>query len=55
MSTPRDDISVNVRIRSLLEPDHVLTCDVLKDDTAREFKLRPEQKVLFAQTVGYPA
>ncbi len=26
-----------------------------KDDTAREFKLRPEQRVLFAQTVGYPA
>lgn len=26
-----------------------------KDDTAREFKLRPQQKVLFAQTVGYPA
>ncbi len=28
-------------------------CD--KDNTAREFKLRPEQRVLFAQTVGYPA
>jgi nitroreductase len=28
-------------------------CD--KDNTAREFKLRPEQSVLFAQTVGYPA
>jgi len=28
-------------------------CD--KENTAREFKLRPEQKVLFAQTVGYPA
>jgi len=26
-----------------------------KDDTAREFRLRPEQRVLFAQTVGYPA
>ncbi len=26
-----------------------------KEDTAREFKLRPEQRVLFAQTVGYPA
>lgn len=26
-----------------------------KDDTAREFKLRPEQRVLFTQTVGYPA
>jgi hypothetical protein len=25
-----------------------------KDNTAREFKLRPEQRVLFAQTVGYP-
>ena len=25
-----------------------------KDDTARDFKLRPQQKVLFAQTVGYP-
>ena len=23
--------------------------------TAREFKLRPEQRVLFSQTVGYPA
>ena len=28
-------------------------CD--KENTAREFKLRPEQSVLFAQTVGYPA
>ncbi len=28
-------------------------CD--KENTAREFKLRPEQRVLFAQTVGYPA
>ena len=27
-------------------------CD--KEDTAKEFKLRPEQRVLFAQTVGYP-
>lgn len=26
-----------------------------KEDTARELKLRPEQRVLFAQTVGYPA
>jgi nitroreductase len=26
-----------------------------KDDTARDFKLRPQQKVLFAQTVGYAA
>jgi nitroreductase len=25
-----------------------------KEATAREFKLRPEQRVLFAQTVGYP-
>jgi hypothetical protein len=25
-----------------------------KEDTAREFRLRPEQRVLFAQTVGYP-
>jgi nitroreductase len=25
-----------------------------KDDTPREFKLRREQRVLFAQTVGYP-
>ncbi len=28
-------------------------CD--KNNTVREFKLRPEQRVLFAQTVGYPA
>jgi hypothetical protein len=28
-------------------------CD--KTNTPREFKLRPEQRVLFAQTVGYPA
>jgi len=28
-------------------------CD--KENTAKEFKLRPEQRVLFAQTVGYPA
>jgi len=28
-------------------------CD--KDSTIREFKLRPQQRVLFAQTVGYPA
>ncbi|MCX6577970.1 MAG: hypothetical protein NTV82_16470 [Candidatus Aminicenantes bacterium] len=27
-------------------------CD--KENTAKEFKLRPEQRVLFAQTVGYP-
>jgi nitroreductase len=27
-------------------------CD--KENTAGEFKLRPEQRVLFAQTVGYP-
>lgn len=26
-----------------------------RDETAREFKLRPQQRVLFAQTVGYPA
>jgi hypothetical protein len=26
-----------------------------KEDTVREFKLRPEQRVLFAQSVGYPA
>lgn len=24
-------------------------------NTVQEFKLRPEQRVLFAQTVGYPA
>lgn len=28
-------------------------CD--KVNTAKEFKLRPEQRVLFSQTVGYPA
>jgi len=28
-------------------------CD--KQNTASQFKLRPEQRVLFAQTVGYPA
>lgn len=28
-------------------------CD--KQNTPKEFKLRPEQRVLFAQTVGYPA
>ncbi len=28
-------------------------CD--RENTAREFKLRPEQHVLFAQTVGYPS
>jgi len=28
-------------------------CD--KQNTAKEFKLRPDQRVLFAQTVGYPA
>lgn len=28
-------------------------CD--KENTPKEFKLRPEQRVLFAQTVGYPA
>jgi nitroreductase len=26
-----------------------------KEDAAKQFNLRPEQKVLFAQTVGYPA
>jgi len=26
-----------------------------KEDTAKNFKLRPDQRVLFAQTVGYPA
>jgi nitroreductase len=26
-----------------------------KENIAKEFKLRPEQRVLFAQTVGYPA
>jgi len=28
-------------------------CD--KENTVKEFKLRPQQRVLFAQTVGYPA
>ena len=28
-------------------------CD--KENTPNEFKLRPEQKVLFSQTIGYPA
>ncbi|HUT28450.1 MAG TPA: nitroreductase family protein [Sedimentisphaerales bacterium] len=28
-------------------------CD--RENAAKEFKLRPEQRVLFAQTVGYPA
>jgi nitroreductase len=28
-------------------------CD--KENTVREFRLRPEQRVLFAQSVGYPA
>lgn len=32
---------------------HFHNCD--KVNTAREFKLRPEQRVLFSQTVGYPA
>jgi len=32
---------------------HFHNCD--KQNTAIEFKLRPEQRVLFAQTVGYPA
>ena len=32
---------------------HFHNCD--KQNTAREFKLRPEQSVLFAQTVGYPS
>jgi hypothetical protein len=32
---------------------HFHNCD--KENTAKEFKLRPEQRVLFAQTVGYPA
>jgi hypothetical protein len=32
---------------------HFHNCD--KVDTVREFKLRPEQRVLFSQTVGYPA
>ena len=32
---------------------HFHNCD--KRNTAREFKLRPEQSVLFAQTIGYPS
>lgn len=32
---------------------HFHNCD--KVNTAREFKLRPEQRVIFSQTVGYPA
>ena len=32
---------------------HFHNCD--KRNTPKEFKLRPEQRVLFAQTVGYPA
>ena len=32
---------------------HFHNCD--KVNTVREFKLRPEQRVLFSQTVGYPA
>ena len=32
---------------------HFHNCD--KQNTPGEFKLRPEQRVLFAQTVGYPA
>jgi len=32
---------------------HFHNCD--KENTPKEFKLRPEQRVLFAQTVGYPA
>lgn len=32
---------------------HFHNCD--KRNTPREFKLRPEQRVLFSQTVGYPA
>jgi hypothetical protein len=32
---------------------HFHNCD--KQNTAGEFKLRPEQSVLFSQTVGYPA
>jgi len=32
---------------------HFHNCD--KQNTAKEFNLRPEQRVLFAQTVGYPA
>jgi hypothetical protein len=32
---------------------HFHNCD--KQNTHKEFKLRPEQRVLFSQTVGYPA
>ena len=32
---------------------HFHNCD--KQNTPKEFKLRPEQRVLFSQTVGYPA
>ncbi|MBN1273467.1 MAG: nitroreductase family protein [Candidatus Aminicenantes bacterium] len=32
---------------------HFHNCN--KQDTHREFKLRPEQRVLFAQTIGFPA
>lgn len=32
---------------------HFHNCD--KTNTPKEFKLRPDQRVLFAQTVGYPA
>jgi len=32
---------------------HFHNCD--KTNTPKEFKLRPEQRVLFAHTVGYPA
>jgi len=32
---------------------HFHNCD--KQNTQKEFKLRPEQRVLFSQTVGYPA
>ncbi len=32
---------------------HFHNCD--KESTHREFKLRPDQRVLFAQSVGYPA
>ena len=32
---------------------HFHNCD--KQNTPEEFKLRPEQRVLFSQTVGYPA
>ena len=32
---------------------HFHNCD--KRNTPKEFKLRPDQRVLFSQTVGYPA